>query len=94
MEMNKINPYFKYEIHTDDPLTASRFFPTFDIVHDIEINWRSLRYAKYAVISNSSFAILPRLLSGGVTIAPKWWAGYNKGYWQEPSNRYKSFKYI
>lgn len=61
--MQTINPKMKYEIHTDDPETAEFFFGQgFKIIHDIEINWRSVRYAKYAIIANSSFYILPRLL--------------------------------
>lgn len=98
-DMLKINSHMKFEIHTDDIEAAEEMVgcllpPSTPIIHDIGINWRSLRYAKYAIISNSSFAIIPRLLSGGVTIAPKFWAGHNKGYWQEPMNYYKSFKYI
>lgn len=83
-----------FEVHTDDPALAAQFFPTLPIIHDIGINWRSLRYAKHAIISNSSFAILPRLLNGGVTIAPRYWARRNTKEWSMPQNYYKSFKYV
>ena len=93
-KMKEINPDMKFEVHTDDPITAKKFFPDFKVIHDIGINWRSTRYAKYAIITNSSFYILPRLLSGGVTIAPRYWARRNIGVWALPSNYYKQFTYI
>ena len=88
------NINMRFEVHTDDAQAAYEFFPDLKRIQSIETNWKALRYAKYAIISNSSFAILPRLLSGGYTIAPKFWAGHNKGYWQEPQNCYKKFQYI
>ena len=63
--MFKINPKMKFEVHTDDPETAKKFFPDYKCIHAIGINWRSMRYAKYAIIANSSFYILPRWLRGG-----------------------------
>lgn len=95
-EMLKINPNMKFEVHTDDRHTAERMFPDFVVIQDIEINWRSMRYAKYAIIANSSFYILPRLLSGGITIAPRGWARRNlgNGIWALPQNFYKQFSYI
>lgn len=94
MEMNKMNPKMKYEVHTDDIGLALKYFPTFKIIHDIGVNWRSMRYAKYAIIANSSFYILPRLLSGGVTIAPRYWARRNIKIWSMTQNYYKYFQYI
>ncbi len=95
-EMLKINPNMKFEVHTDDPKTAWSFFndTTTKIIHDIEINWRSMRYAKYAIIANSSFYILPRWLRNGVTIAPRYWARHNTGVWALSQNYYSRFKYI
>lgn len=92
--MLKINSNTKFEVHTDDPALAQVFFPNYPIIHDISINWRSMRYAKYAIIANSSFYILPRLLSGGVTIAPRYWARRNTGEWSMPQNFYRAFTYI
>jgi hypothetical protein len=90
------NPTIQFEVHTDDPITARRFFPDLTIVCDMEMSWRSIRYAKYLILSNSSFAILPALLNETVdkVIAPLYWAGYNKGYWQLEENNYKKFTYI
>ena len=84
----------KFEVHTDDPELAKQFFPNDKIIHDIDINWRSMRYAKYAIISNSSFYILPRLLNGGLTIAPRYFNRYNVKRWDYPQSYYKSFQYI
>lgn len=84
----------KFEVHTDDPELAKKFFPTFPVIHDMALNWRTLRYARHAIISNSSFAILPRLLSGGTTIAPRYWARHNTKVWSTPQNYYKSFTYL
>lgn len=65
-KMREINPNMKFEVHTDDPERARGMFWSRDfhpeVIHDIGINWRSMRYAKHAIIANSSFYILPRLL--------------------------------
>ena len=93
-KMKEINPNMKFEVHTDDEVLAKQFFPDFKIIHDIGINWRSMRYAKYAIIANSSFYILPRWLNGGMTIAPRYWARRNIGIWALPQNFYKRFLYL
>lgn len=93
-KMLEINPNMKFEVHTDDPILAQQQFPDFKVIHDIGINWRSMRYAKYAIIANSSFYILPRLLNWGTTIAPRYWARRNTKVWALPQNYYKQFKYI
>lgn len=94
----KRNPNMRFEVHTDDPTTAQRFFPDFKIIHDAGINWRAMRYAKHAIIANSSFYILPRLLAHhdfySETIAPRYWARRNIGVWALPQNYYKEFTYI
>ena len=86
----------KYEVHTDDPETAKQFFPDYPIIHDIGLNWRSIRYAKYLILSNSSFAILPALLNENVklVVAPRYWARRNTKTWCQPSNYYKQFTYV
>lgn len=98
-----------FEIHTDDPMLARQLFPT-DFVVDNQpishskhtnmgLNWRSARYAKYAIIPNSAFFILPRLLKHfedptAVTIAPRYWARHNTKTWARPACYYKEFRYI
>lgn len=87
--------HIDFEVHTDDAVTASKFFPDFPIIQDIAYNWRAIRYAKHLILSNSSFAILPALLGPAEEIlAPKYWAGYNKGFWQLQQNYYDRFTYI
>jgi hypothetical protein len=90
-----INPDMKFEVHTDDKLTAELFFPSFPIYQDMGLNWRSIRFAKYSILSNSSFAILPALLSDAEKIiAPRGWARHNTKTWALPSNYYDRFHYI
>jgi len=94
-KMKIINPDMVFEVHTDDMETAIQFFPDYKIIRDIAINWRSIRYAKYLILSNSSFAILPALLGDAVTIyAPLHWAGRNVGYWKMRQNEYNRFIHI
>ena len=81
-------------VHTDDERLAKEFFGDIPIIHDIGINWRSMRYAKHAIIANSSFFILPRWLRNGVTIAPRFWGRRNVKIWSMAQNYYKRFKYI
>lgn len=94
--MQSLNPNMRFEVHTDDPVTAKEFFPDYPVIHDIGVNWRSVRYAKYLVLANSSFYILPALLNQNVvkTIAPRYWARHNTSVWALPQNYYKQFDYI
>lgn len=113
-KMRKINPDMQFQIHTDDPQFAQTYFPGFEIVDNKPIshskhtamgfNWRSARYAKYAIIPNSAFFILPRILchtfgkqpeeSAPVTIAPRYWARHNKKIWARPACYYRQFTYL
>ena len=92
--MREINPNMRFEVQTDDKPLAQQFFPDFEVIHDIGINWRSCRFAKYAIIANSSFFILPRWLNKGLTIAPRFWGRRNTKIWSLPQNWYRRFKYI
>lgn len=96
--MKKINPHMRFEVHTDDPSSARVFFPQYPRLHEIGINWRAIRSAKYSIIANSSFFILPRWLKHGeseaLTIAPRFWARRNTGQWAMMQNYYKRFTYI
>jgi len=86
----------KFEVHADD-IERARLLPIPEgtkIIHDIGINWRSMRYAKYAIIANSSFYILPRWLRNGITIAPRYWARRNTGVWALPQNYYSRWTYL
>lgn len=94
--MREKYPDIKFQVHTDDPITARQFFPDLEIISDIALNWRSIRYAKHLILSNSSFAILPALLGEAKEIiAPKHHANYNKGtFWQTRENIYRKFTYL
>ena len=83
-----------FQVHTDDLRLAKEFFPNYECIQDIGINWRSIRYAKNAIIANSSFYVLPRLLSKGITISPRYWNRYNTKKWEYPQNYYKAFIHI
>jgi hypothetical protein len=89
-------PDIRFEVHTDDPEAAQEFFPGESIIRDIGLNWRSIRYAKHLILSNSSFAILPALLNENVkeVIAPRYWARHNTKVWALPQNYYRRFTYI
>lgn len=95
-EMLKTNPNMKFEVHTDDVEEARKFFPNYPITHDVGINWRSIRYATYLILSNSSFAILPALLNTDVRriIAPRYFARHNKGYWFLEQNYIKGWDWL
>lgn len=95
--MRAINPSMRFQVHTDDYIAAKKMFgDQFDIIADIGINWRNIRYAKYLILSNSSFAIIPTLLNEDVklTIGPRYWGRRNTKVWQMPQNYYKKIKYI
>jgi hypothetical protein len=81
-EMKKTNPNMVFEVHTDDRETAEKFFPHYPIYQDIAYNWRSIRYAHYLILSNSSFAILPAYLGKAKRVIAPWGMGrYNTGEW-------------
>ena len=89
----------RFEVHTDDEVLAKEFFGDIPIIHDIGINWRSMRSARFAIIANSSFFILPRWLRAGEaplseTIAPRYWGRRNVKTWSMNQNYYPRFKYI
>ena len=83
-----------FEVHTDDVVTAQHFFPDFKVVSGIEINWRSVRYAKNLILSNSAFGIIPALLGDNTVIAPKYWGRRNIKQWSMPQNYYRKFIYL
>lgn len=93
--MKETNPNMKFEVHTDDPDEARKFFPDFPITKNIGLNWRSVRYAKNIILSNSSFGFLPAWLNDDAyIIAPKFWGRHNRGYWFLAQNYTDRFLYI
>lgn len=110
--MLEINPKMQFQVHTDDPLMANEYLkdigapisivPNERISHsrhsNMAYNWRSARFAKYAIIPNSAFFILPRILRHqdtiATTVAPRYWAGRNQKIWKRPACFYPEFTYI
>ena len=96
--MKKQNPSMRFEIHSDDYEYAKSLFPEYRVVSDIEINWRTLNNAKYLILSNSSFAILPVYLStkAKFVIAPKYFGKHNisQGEWLLGQNIVDGFTYM
>lgn len=98
--MRAERPDMRFQAVTDDPETARRCLPDFvRITHDVGLDWRLVRNARYLIIANSSFYILPALLNwnkGNAVkiIAPRFWARRNTGVWALPSNYYPEFSYI
>lgn len=100
--MKRDHKVSEFIIQTDDAEYCRLLFgDTFRILSDIQVNWSALRWATKAIISNSAFAIIPRLLAhsedpNAITIAPRGWANRNNfdGNWQRPNNYYKKFLYI
>lgn len=94
--MKKVVPGVKFIVHTDDAVLARSFFPDYEVISNIELNWRSLRYCRYAIVSNSSFSIIPSWLNlrSRKIIAPKFWARRNLGFWHCKYNRYSCFTYL
>jgi hypothetical protein len=84
--MRVINPNMRFVVATDDPKTARKFFPDFEISHEsIGSDYAIILNAHYLILSNSSFAWFPAWLSTSAQkiIAPKYWAAHNvsDGYW-------------
>lgn len=94
-KMKQVNPKMKFVIHSDDKELFTNWFPQYEVIQNIEVNWRSIRFANYLIISNSAFAIIPSLLGNAkLILAPRWWARHNIKIWARPANFYNRFTYI
>jgi hypothetical protein len=94
-EMLKENPDMRFEIHTDDKEYAQQMFPEYPVISNMQYNWRSIRYAKYIILSNSSFGFFPAWLNeDAYVIAPKHWGRFNKGFWSIDQNYTEGWDYL
>lgn len=95
-KIREIEPGIEFEIVSDDPETARSCFPHIPVTHEISLDWRKIRYAKYLIVSNSCFYILPSLLNQDVkmVIAPRYWARRNTKEWSTVQNYYKQFTHL
>jgi hypothetical protein len=97
--MKRINPNFRFIVITDDVKTGKKFFPEFDVFHfSIAKDYVVIKNAHYLILSNSSFAQFPALLSDNLKycIAPKYWSRHNTsdGYWSLGYNLTQGWHYI
>ena len=97
--MRKIRPDMEFLIVTDDVKDAHKILPEFKAVrNDIGKDYVTIKNAKYLLLSNSSFAVLPAFTSDVLeyAIAPKYWARHNvsDGYWASEQNIYSIFHYM
>lgn len=95
--MKGTNPKMRFQAVTDDPETAQQMLPPeVRITHDMAMDWRSIRSARYLILANSSFCILPALINNNARkiIAPRYWARHNTGVWATNQNYYPKFTYI
>lgn len=88
----------QFKIVTDDIKTAKKFFPEYEVTHDMAIDYICIQYAHYLILSNSSFALLPAWLNQNakLVVAPKYWARHNisDGYWSLSYNIVKGWLYL
>ncbi len=96
--MRRFVPEMRFEVVTDDPVTASAFFPDLKIHHfGVAGDYIALNSASYLIVSNSSFSFFPAFTSKFLKciIAPKYWARHNvsDGYWSTPQNIYSGWLY-
>lgn len=95
--MRILRPDMVFKVVTDDVDEAHKFFPDFEISHDMAEDYKAIQTAPYLILSNSSFAIFPALLNKRVKaiIAPKYWARHNvsDGYWATEQNKYHGWWY-
>ncbi len=88
----------QFKIVTDDIKTAKRFFPNYEVTHNMADDYIYIQSAHYLILSNSSFAILPAWLNQNakIVIAPKYWARHNvsDGYWSLSYNMVRGWLYL
>ncbi len=99
LQMQIINPNFRFVVITDDVKTAKKFFPNFEVFHfSIAKDYAILNSAHYLILSNSSFACFPAWLNESLKlcIAPKFWSQYNTsdGYWGCGYNMIRDWHYL
>lgn len=96
--MKKIREDMEFVIVTDDIDKVKMILPGINAIsNDIGTDYAILKNAKYLLLSNSSFAVMPAFSSEVLrkAIAPKYWARHNvsNGYWSSEQNIYSIFTY-
>ncbi|MBO5564800.1 MAG: glycosyl transferase [Lachnospiraceae bacterium] len=98
-KMRRENPRMRFLVVTEDEEAARKMLPGIPTRHvSAAADYVTVKNARYLILSNSSFGVLPALTSETVrrVIAPKYWARHNvsDGYWASAQNIYDGFEYI
>ncbi len=96
--MKKINPNMRFMVVTEDEEAAGKILPEYERHHfDMGKDYVTIKNARYLILSNSSFSIMPVLSSTELkyAIAPKYWARHNisDGFWSSEQNIYSFLHY-
>ena len=96
--MKKINPGMRFMVVTEDEEAAKKVLPEYECHHfDMGKDYVTIKNARYLILSNSSFSIMPVLSSTELkyAIAPKYWARHNvsDGFWASEQNIYSFLTY-
>ena len=96
--MRRIDPHMRFMVVTEDEEAARKLLPEYECHHfDMGKDYVTLKNARYLILSNSSFSIMPVITSTELkyAIAPKYWARYNvsDGYWSSEQNIYSFLHY-
>jgi hypothetical protein len=91
--MKKINPNMRFMIVTEDEEAAKKVLPEYECHHfDMGKDYVTIKNARYLILSNSSFSLMPVMSSTELkyAIAPKYWARHNSsdGFWSSEQNIY------
>lgn len=97
--MRHLVPDMNFIIITEDVKAAKAMFPDMEAYHlGVGEDYAVLHFAKYLILSNSSFAFWPVFTSDNAKfiIAPKYWArhNYSDGYWASEQNIYTGWNYM
>ncbi len=98
-EMRRIRKDMRFMIITEDVEAARKVLPEVEAHHfDLAGDFSAIKNAHYLILSNSSFAVVPAMLSTTLkyAIAPKYWARHNvsNGYWASEQNIYSFLNYM
>ncbi len=96
--MKKINPKMRFMIITEDEEAAKKVLPEYECHHfDMGKDYVTIKNARYLILSNSSFSLMPVMSSTELkyAIAPKYWARHNvsDGFWSSEQNIYSFLTY-
>jgi hypothetical protein len=83
---------------TEDEEAAKKVLPEYECHHfDMGKDYVTIKNARYLILSNSSFAMMPVMSSTELkyAIAPKYWARHNisDGFWSSEQNIYSFLTY-